>query len=177
MEFSRQEYWSTRLPFPTPGDIPHPGMEPASLAPPALAKGSFITTLGKSLYIHTLLFIPPLIHSFSQPVFIECLLHARHCVRQQGQSNKQKDCPRGAYVLTSPPPRATLPPPQALHRRIPLPGEVLSPPSSSPDLCQLKYHLLREVFCDLLLRHSTLDFLSLTLILRWSYLMTVCLHH
>ena len=27
MAFSRQEYWST-LPFPTPGDLPHPGMKP-----------------------------------------------------------------------------------------------------------------------------------------------------
>ena len=29
MEFSRQEYWS-RLPFPSPGDLPHPGIEPRS---------------------------------------------------------------------------------------------------------------------------------------------------
>ena len=27
MEFSRQEYWS-RLPFPTPGSLPHPGSNP-----------------------------------------------------------------------------------------------------------------------------------------------------
>ena len=31
MEFSRQEYWS-ELPFPSPGDLPHPGIEPRSLA-------------------------------------------------------------------------------------------------------------------------------------------------
>ena len=31
MEFSRQEYWSG-LPFPSPGDIPNPGIEPGSLA-------------------------------------------------------------------------------------------------------------------------------------------------
>ena len=30
MEFSRQEYWS-RLPFPTLGDLPNPGMEPTTL--------------------------------------------------------------------------------------------------------------------------------------------------
>ena len=30
MEFSRQEYWSG-LPFPSPGDIPKPGIEPRSL--------------------------------------------------------------------------------------------------------------------------------------------------
>ena len=38
-EFSRQEYWS-RLPFPTPGDLPDQGIEPTS---PVLA-GGFITT-------------------------------------------------------------------------------------------------------------------------------------
>ena len=35
VEFSRQEYWS-QLPFPTPGDLPDPGIEPKSLAYPAL---------------------------------------------------------------------------------------------------------------------------------------------
>ena len=35
----RQEYWSG-LPFPSPGDLPDPGIEPAS---PALA-GRFLTT-------------------------------------------------------------------------------------------------------------------------------------
>ena len=29
MEFSRQEYWSG-LPFPSPGDLPDPGIEPRS---------------------------------------------------------------------------------------------------------------------------------------------------
>ena len=29
MEFSEQEYWS-RLPFPPPGDLPHPGIQPRS---------------------------------------------------------------------------------------------------------------------------------------------------
>ena len=42
MEFSRQEYWS-RLPFPSPVDLPDPGIEPASLVSPALA-GRFFTT-------------------------------------------------------------------------------------------------------------------------------------
>ena len=31
MEFSRQEYWNG-LPFPSPGDLPNPGIEPGSLA-------------------------------------------------------------------------------------------------------------------------------------------------
>ena len=46
--FSRQEYWS-RSPFPTPGDLPEPGIQPASLVSPALAGGFFTTntTCGK----------------------------------------------------------------------------------------------------------------------------------
>ena len=42
MGFSRQEYWSG-LSCPPPGDLPNPGIEPTSLAPPALA-GEFFTT-------------------------------------------------------------------------------------------------------------------------------------
>ena len=41
MRFSRQEYWS-RLLFPPPGYLPDPGIEPASLSPPALT-GRFFT--------------------------------------------------------------------------------------------------------------------------------------
>ena len=37
---SRQEHWSG-LPRPPPGDLPDPGIEPASLVPPALAGGLF----------------------------------------------------------------------------------------------------------------------------------------
>ena len=42
MGFFRQEYWSG-LPFPTPGDLPIPGMEPTSLVSPALV-GRFFTS-------------------------------------------------------------------------------------------------------------------------------------
>ena len=44
MEFPRQEYWSG-LPFPTPRDLPDPGIEPMSLAPLALAGILFIHTV------------------------------------------------------------------------------------------------------------------------------------
>ena len=40
--FLRQESWSG-LPFPTPGDLPSPGIKPTSLVFPALV-GSFFTT-------------------------------------------------------------------------------------------------------------------------------------
>ena len=41
MGFSRQEYWSG-LPFPSPGDLPNPGIEPRSptLEADALTSGS-----------------------------------------------------------------------------------------------------------------------------------------
>ena len=42
MRFSRQEYRSG-LPYPSPGDLPDPGIEPVSLMSPALA-GVFFTT-------------------------------------------------------------------------------------------------------------------------------------
>ena len=40
--FSRQEYWSG-LPFPSPGNLPDPGIEPSSPVSPSLA-GRFFTT-------------------------------------------------------------------------------------------------------------------------------------
>ena len=42
MGFSKQEYCSS-LPFPTAGDLPDPGIEPMSLASPALASRFFTT--------------------------------------------------------------------------------------------------------------------------------------
>ena len=42
MGFSRKEYWS-ELPFPTPGDLPNPGIEPVSRVTPALTGGFYAT--------------------------------------------------------------------------------------------------------------------------------------
>ena len=39
----QQEYWSV-WPFPSPGDLPDPGIKPVSLMSPALAAGSFTTS-------------------------------------------------------------------------------------------------------------------------------------
>ena len=43
MEFSRQEYWS-RLPYPSPGNLPDPGIKAMSLVSPALV-GEFLATV------------------------------------------------------------------------------------------------------------------------------------
>ena len=41
---SRQEHW-IELTFPSPGDLPNPGIEPASLVSPALTGELFTTEL------------------------------------------------------------------------------------------------------------------------------------
>ena len=46
MESSRQEYLS-RVPFPTPGDLPDPGIKSASLESPASAGSSLLAPPGK----------------------------------------------------------------------------------------------------------------------------------
>ena len=60
MRFSQQEYRSG-LSFPPPGDLPDPGIEPASLASPALEvnflllshQGSPVERVGLKIYYHT----------------------------------------------------------------------------------------------------------------------------
>ena len=68
MGFSRQEYWSG-LPCPPPGDLPNPGIEPASLASPTLSGRFFTTsatweahTYGTHIFIYfTVIYIFPII--------------------------------------------------------------------------------------------------------------------
>ena len=49
--FSRQEHWSG-LPCPPPGDLPHPGIEPASPASPALQADSSLSHQGTQSCSH-----------------------------------------------------------------------------------------------------------------------------
>ena len=48
-----QEHWS-ELPFPTLGDLPNPGIEPASLMSSASAGGFFITRATREATLHVL---------------------------------------------------------------------------------------------------------------------------
>ena len=64
MEFSRQESWSG-LPFPAAGDLPDPGIQPASLVSPASAGGSFTSAPpGKPLLLLSHMHLR-LLHVFS----------------------------------------------------------------------------------------------------------------
>ena len=75
MKFSRQEYWSG-LPFPSPGDLLEPGIEPGS---PALQTDSLTSELpGKPSSLYTVIknssLILILLFSFLNPVIFNVLL-------------------------------------------------------------------------------------------------------
>ena len=68
MGFSRQEYW-TGLPFPTPGDLPDPEIEPLSL---------YVSCVGSPVLYHqrhlgSLMINTYLLKCFLQAMFIEML--------------------------------------------------------------------------------------------------------
>ena len=50
MEFSSQEYWSG-LPFPSPGDLPNPGIKPKS---PALQEDSVLSESPGKPYLNVI---------------------------------------------------------------------------------------------------------------------------
>ena len=58
LEFSRQEYWSG-LTFPTPGDLPDPGIESVSPAYLALASGFFTTVPPGNIFSNLILIATP----------------------------------------------------------------------------------------------------------------------
>ena len=77
MGFSRQGYWS-RLPFPSPGDLPKPGIQPESLTLQADSLSSEPwgnTTYKIDIYLHWLLISPCLtISSKEAGVYIFSLI-------------------------------------------------------------------------------------------------------
>ena len=94
MEFSRQEYWS-RLPFLTPGDVPHLGIKSTSLSPPALSSRFFILPLshtvheslvkGDRTHIETLLLSQA--NGLSWKELTECPLCPAWCVTPEAEKD------------------------------------------------------------------------------------------
>ena len=73
--FSKQEYWR-QLPFPTPGDIPDPGIKPAF---PALAAG-FFTTVPPGKPTFYLQLLQNIGHgALAVPHILELILHPVAC--------------------------------------------------------------------------------------------------
>ena len=81
--FSRQEYWS-RLPFPPPGDLPHPGIEPESLVSPARAGGFFSTAKMVSCGMPQGFSLTQLMCVFmiSYQISLFYFVHSSHCYSQ-----------------------------------------------------------------------------------------------
>ena len=82
MGFSKQEYWS-RLPFPSPGDLPDAGIEPRSLMFPVLQADSLPVELSWKRFLdsrssqfqlsHVVTFLPTIIaRSSLRLFFITC---------------------------------------------------------------------------------------------------------
>ena len=69
-DFSRQEYCSG-LPFPTPGNLPNPGIEPSSFVSPALAGGFFITASPGKPKCSYIIYLYILVHHGSELRWIE----------------------------------------------------------------------------------------------------------
>ena len=79
MGFPRQEYWSG-LPFPSPGDLPYPGIEPRS---PALQAESLPSEPPTSLWLC------PFLSSYS---IIDFLCSPVHMVKKKKKSTLQYSC-------------------------------------------------------------------------------------
>ena len=67
MGFSRQEYWSG-LPFPSPGDLPDPGIEPRS---PTLQADALTSEPPGKLELKSSPIIYVIVHSMQSPVTSE----------------------------------------------------------------------------------------------------------
>ena len=86
MEFSRQEGWSG-LPFPLPGDLPNPAVEPTCPEAPALAGGFFTTEpppphkTWQSLVSH--------LHSFTS-IFLSLILITKSCNWESKTARKRE---------------------------------------------------------------------------------------
>ena len=99
MEFSKKEYWSG-LPFPTPGDLPSPGIEPEFLASPALQADSLPVCYDPALYgksLPTPETCSPVSFSGNKPYMTsgkECIGPCRNC-KQEGS----KEVAATVYIL------------------------------------------------------------------------------
>ena len=69
MGFSRQEYWSG-LPFPSPGDLPDPGIKPGSPAlqtDSCIAGGFLLTELHRNAFLNSFFFLYVSLSPLAQP--------------------------------------------------------------------------------------------------------------
>ena len=91
MGFFRQESWtSSGLPFPPPGDLPHPGTEHASSAFPALAGGFFIPESPGKLQVEHVLVLK--IPTLNWHIFLLLTFHWARTVTWPRQTSNRQMC-------------------------------------------------------------------------------------
>ena len=99
MGFSRQEYWSG-LPFPSPGDLPNPGIEPRS---PTLQANALPSELpGKPHGLYTTLNPNPNPNSPSQNTGVGSLSLLQRIFPTQGSNPGLLHCKQILYQLNHP---------------------------------------------------------------------------
>jgi len=104
MKFSRQEYWSG-LPFPAPGDLPNPEVEPASLESPALAGRFFTAALPRKTVYWSFPSLSPTFSKSSEWLrddYQQCTTKQHHVsqalktdrlfIRKKGRREEEKPC-------------------------------------------------------------------------------------
>ena len=74
MKFSRQEYWCG-LPFPSPGDLPDPGIKPGSPVSPVLAGGFFILLSHWGCHQQMIVYKMK-VHKITKSTFISLTIHS-----------------------------------------------------------------------------------------------------
>ena len=92
MEFSRPEYWSG-LPFPSPGDLPNPGIEPRS---PALQADSLLAEPPGKLKNTGVGSLSLLQETFPTQELNQSLLHCRRILYQLSYQGSPLD---ESYIL------------------------------------------------------------------------------
>ena len=113
--FSRQEYWSG-LPFPSPGDLPNPGIEPGS---PALEADALTSFLGPSCsllisYLHCFSFSSVAQSCLTLCDLMDCntpgfLIHHQPPGFTQTHVHQVSDAIQPSHPLSSPSPPAPNP--------------------------------------------------------------------
>ena len=98
MGFSRQEYWQSGLPFPSPGDLPDPGIKPTSLMSPALS-GRFFTP-GTSWEAHHFMGRPLPNQSLPQRCLSNLQLRCSQLPKPFFFTTKSNQCPNSIVLST-----------------------------------------------------------------------------
>ena len=99
-EFSRYEYWS-RLPFPSPGDLPDPGIKPGSPTLQADAFTIWATREANKLLEKIKVLVPHSCHTLCDPIEIYLVVLGPYSLGSQRKSTFRKERVVGCWWIGS----------------------------------------------------------------------------